>query len=139
MASVRESFDCCGTSGASTFTFLANLGYYGRHFKGERGTTLGDVISSTLFNILLDAIIRHWYGEVSLVETVGIGRTATHLMWYVDDSKLSGYDPLLIQQALDILLDLLARTGMQVNTRKAKTMIVIGGKIIARQSSLAYK
>jgi hypothetical protein len=50
-----------------------------------------------LFNILIDAIIRHWYEEVSLIETVGIARTDTHLMWYVDDSKLSGHDPLVIQ------------------------------------------
>jgi hypothetical protein len=71
--------------------------YYGRHFKGEHGTTQGDVISGTLFNILIDAIIRHWYEEVSLIETVGIARTDTHLMWYVDDSKLSGHDPLVIQ------------------------------------------
>jgi hypothetical protein len=33
-------------------------------------------------------------------------------MWYVDDNKLSGRDP-LIQQALNLLVDLLKRTGMQ--------------------------
>jgi hypothetical protein len=114
-------------------------GYYGRHFKGERGTTQGDVISGTLFNILIDAITRHWYHEVSLIETVGIARTDTHLMWYVDDSKLSGHDPLVIQQALNLLVDLLARTGMQVNTGKTKTMIITGAKITARQSTPAYK
>jgi hypothetical protein len=61
-------------------------------------------------------------------------------MRYVDDSKLSGQDPFLIQQTLDLLVDLLARTGMQVNTREIKTMIVTcGAKIIARQSTPAYK
>jgi hypothetical protein len=114
-------------------------GYYGQHFIGERGTTQGDIISGTLFNILIDAIIRHWYEEVSLIETVGIARPDTHLMWYVDDSKLSGHDPLVIQQALDLLVDLFARTVMQDNTRKTKTMIVTGGRIIARQSTPAYK
>jgi hypothetical protein len=59
-------------------------------------------------------------------------------MWYVDDSKLSEHDPLVIQQALDLLVDLLARTGMQVNTRKSKTMIITGGRIIARLSTPAY-
>jgi hypothetical protein len=34
-------------------------GYYGRHFKGEGGTTQSDVISGTLLNILIDAIIRY--------------------------------------------------------------------------------
>jgi hypothetical protein len=60
-------------------------------------------------------------------------------MWYVDDSKISGHDPLVIQRALNVLADLLARTGMQVNTRKTKTMIVTGGRIIALQSTPAYK
>jgi hypothetical protein len=53
-------------------------------------------------------------------------------MWYVDDHRL-------IQQALDLLMDLLDRTGMQVNIRKTKKMIVTGCKIIARQSTPVYK
>jgi hypothetical protein len=114
-------------------------GYYGRYFKGERGTTQGDVISGTLFNILIDAITRHWYHEISLIESIGIGQTDTRLMWYVDDNKLHGHDPVVIQQSLDILVDLLARTGMQVNIGKTKAMIVTGGKGIARQSTPAYK
>jgi hypothetical protein len=88
---------------------------------------------------MIDAIIRHWYKEVSLIEIVGIARTDTHLMKYVDESKPSGHNPLVIRQALDLLVDLLARTGMWVNTQKTKTMIVTGGKIIARQSNPAYE
>lgn len=61
-------------------------------------------------------------------------------MFYVSDSKLSGHDLAIIQRAsLNILVDLLALAGMTVNVRKTKAMIVTGGIIIARQSTLAYK
>jgi hypothetical protein len=128
MASARESFDCCGTPGESTFVaeLLEKAPLRSSPIWVLRSIrrTRHYVISGTLFNILIDAIIRHWYEEVSLIETVGIART-------VDDRNLSGQDPLVIRQALDLLV--------QVNTLKTKTMIVTGGRIIAQQSTPAYK
>ena len=35
-------------------------GYYGTSFKGERGVTQGDPLSPTLFNVVVDAVVRHW-------------------------------------------------------------------------------
>ena len=35
-------------------------GYYGTAFKGERGVTQGDPLSPTLFNVVVDAVVRHW-------------------------------------------------------------------------------
>ena len=34
--------------------------YYGTAFKGERGVTQGDPLSPTLFNVVVDAVVRHW-------------------------------------------------------------------------------
>ena len=34
-------------------------GYYGTAFKGERGVTQGDPLSPTIFNVVVDAIVRH--------------------------------------------------------------------------------
>ena len=34
--------------------------YYGKGFKGERGVTQGDPISPTIFNVVVDAVVRHW-------------------------------------------------------------------------------
>ena len=42
-------------------TMLARAGgYYGTGFKGERGVTQGDPLSSTIFNVVVDAVVRHW-------------------------------------------------------------------------------
>ena len=34
-------------------------GYYSKVFKGERGVTQGDPLSPTIFNVVVDAIVRH--------------------------------------------------------------------------------
>ena len=35
-------------------------GYYGKAFKGARGLTQGDPLSPTIFNVVVDAVVRHW-------------------------------------------------------------------------------
>ena len=35
-------------------------GYYGTDFQGERGVTQGDPLSPTIFNVVVDAVVRHW-------------------------------------------------------------------------------
>ena len=34
-------------------------GYYGTGFKGERGVTQGDLLSPTIFNVVVDVVVRH--------------------------------------------------------------------------------
>ena len=35
-------------------------GYYGEAFKGARGVTQGDLLSPTIFNAVVDAVVHHW-------------------------------------------------------------------------------
>ena len=35
-------------------------GYYGTDFWGERGVTQGDPLYPTIFNVVVDAVVRHW-------------------------------------------------------------------------------
>ena len=35
-------------------------GYYGTAFQGARGMTKGDPLSPTIFNLLVDAVVRLW-------------------------------------------------------------------------------
>ena len=47
-------------------------GYYGTTFGGERGVKQGDPLSPTIFNVVVDAVVRHWVnGIVEEAETRG--------------------------------------------------------------------
>ena len=35
-------------------------GYYGTSFEGERGVMQGDLLSPTIFNVVVDAVVWHW-------------------------------------------------------------------------------
>ena len=42
-------------------SMVARVGnYYGTLFKGHRWVTQGDPLSPTIFNIVVDEVIRHW-------------------------------------------------------------------------------
>ena len=78
-------------------------GYYGAAFKGDWGVTQGDLLSPTIFNVMLDVVLRHW---VTLMvegaeETKGVYKrvgirmpSSTHTMaWFNfrtrDDSRVN--------------------------------------------------
>ena len=45
----------------------ANVGgHYGPAFQSQRGVTQGDLFSHTIFNVVVDAIIRHWLTVVGV-------------------------------------------------------------------------
>ena len=47
-------------------------GYYSTAFKGERGVTQGDPLSPTIFNVMVDAVVRNWVnGLVDEAEAKG--------------------------------------------------------------------
>ena len=35
-------------------------GYYGEAFKGARDVTQGDLLSPTIFYVVVDVVVRHW-------------------------------------------------------------------------------
>ena len=41
------------------------VGYYGESFHGDRDVTQGDPLSSTISNVLVEAVVRHWESSVA--------------------------------------------------------------------------
>ena len=74
--------------------------YYGPAFLSERGVKQGDVISPTIFNIMIDAVLRHCYRKLSIILNHDI-----NTQFYADDGVTSGEDYLHVQIMLDIMTE----------------------------------
>ena len=67
-------------------------GYYGSEFQVSRGVTQGDLLSPTIFNVVVDALVRHWVAV--MVEIVdkksGRGQEVRHqnTLFYADDGMV---------------------------------------------------
>ena len=107
-------------------------GYYGRPFVAERGVRAGDVISPTVFNVLVDAVLRQWdYAHrPTPVEEMAL--------FYVDDGAIAGTDPRRVQASIDLIARGFASFGLVMNADKTKFMTMTGGKRRLRLSRVAY-
>ena len=72
-------------------------GYYWEAFKGARGVTQGKPLSPTIFNVVVDAVLRHWVTvEMAKYEKRGErGNEGRHqaALFYAEDSMVALSDP----------------------------------------------
>ena len=101
------------------------LGRYGEPFKAGRGVTQGGHVSTKIFNIMVDAIIREWLclvlDDEAAREEV---QEAVRLFWaifYADDGYILSRSARQLQESFDILIDLYERVGLRTNTKKRKS------------------
>ena len=96
--------------------------YYGKGFKGGRGVTQGDPLSTTIFNVVVDAVVRHWLTiTVQEAERRGErGREGQHqaALFCADDGMLASSDPQWLQWAFTQLVRLFNRVGLKTNCNK---------------------
>lgn len=114
-------------------------GCYGEAFKPTRGTTQGDVISPTLFNIEVDAILRCWFLDLGLPDSTQKSLKPVvqdfHVLFYVDDGYVGSSISPQLQTAFDKLIQLFDRVGLRTNPNKTKAMTCTPGYLRA----VAYK
>ena len=89
--------------------------YYRAAFKEACGLTQGDPLSPTIFNVVVDATVRHW--GVVMVEGVeergDHGQDGRHqkALFYADDVMVASSDPQWLQGAFSNLVGLFDRVG----------------------------
>ena len=88
--------------------------------------TQGDPLSPTIFNVVVDAVVRHWVTlVVKEAETRGgQGREGRHqaAFFYADDGMVASSDPRWLQRAFSTLVGLFDQVGLNTITGKTVSM-----------------
>jgi hypothetical protein len=111
-------------------------GFFGKPFRASRGVRQGDITSPFIFNIVCDAVIREWESQMNNGTTRE--RKETRAQFYADDGLLSGENPQEVQRAMDIFTNVFTRVGLKMNATKTKAMTMVGSKVYASISKIAY-
>ena len=81
-------------------------GNYGEGFNAERGVTQGGLISSLMFNVCVDAVVREWLHQTLGEEAAhnGLGDQVAEILvaFYIDDGLIASRDPDWLQESFDV-------------------------------------
>ena len=102
-------------------------GFHGPELPATRGTTKGELVSLTLFNVVVDNVIISWMEttvEHQRVDHDGLGETNERCLrvFYVNNGMVSSRESDCIHQAMNVLVGLLIRHGLAANVIKSCKM-----------------
>jgi hypothetical protein len=108
-------------------------GSYGEPFSAGQGVTQGGPLSSLMFNVCVDAVVREWLRQCLGDDAawMGIGEAVRdHVVaFFADDRLVAARCPEWLQSSFTILIHLFERIGLQTNAAKTKVMTCLPGKI----------
>ena len=84
---------------------------------------MGVPLSPTIFNVVVGAVVRHWFDVMveSADKQSGRGQEGRHqnALFYVDGGMVAVLDPRWLQGAFSTLVGLVDRVGLNTNVGKA--------------------
>ncbi len=116
-------------------------GSFGKPFSAYRGVTQGGPLSSLMFNVCVDAVIREWLWRTMNIEAaLGIFVEASReiVAFFVDNGLVGLREPVWLQGALNVLVKLFESIGLRTNPDKMKVMMCIPGTIWVAHTEEAY-
>ena len=106
---------------------VRTCGYYRTAFQGYRGVTQGDLLSPTIFNVVVDAVVRHLVTGVTAEAEAWreLRKEGRHqaALFYADNGMVASSDPGWLQGAFNTLVGLFDRVGLRTNVRKTVGML----------------
>ena len=118
-------------------------GYHGAPFQPTRGATQGGIVSPTLFNVVVDAVVRHWFQSLGLdnVAIWGLRYLVRDCSvgFYAGDGLIASRGSGWLQQAFDVLVLLFEQVGLKANSTKTKVMVCSPGAIRTHVSHEAHR
>ncbi len=91
-------------------------GSYGRPFHTFWGVTQGGPLSSLKFNVCVDAVIREWLRRLLSKGAArgDFGEASREIVaFFVDNGLVGSRDPVWLQGALDVLVELFESIGLR--------------------------
>ena len=91
--------------------------------------TQGDPLSPTIFNVVVEAVVRHWVTSViadaDAEERGNMVREGIHqaALFYADDGMVASSDPRWLQGVFSTLVGLFDRVGLRKNFGKTVVMV----------------
>ena len=120
--------------------------YHKETFIPYHGATQGSVVSPTLFNVLVDAVVQKWWADVMDDMTTansglqGDDVGCMSLLFYTNNSAIGSKDHEWLQNTTQHLCNLFRDcTGLEPNIKKTETMSCHPGAIRGWCSMEGYK
>jgi hypothetical protein len=116
-------------------------GSFGKPFAAFWGITQGGTLSSIMFNVCVDAVIREWLcWMINKDTTSGVFSEACReiVAFFVDDGLVGSRDPIWLQSATEVLVTLFEGIGLRTNHDKTKVMMCVPGNIRVAHTEAAY-
>jgi hypothetical protein len=111
-------------------------------FPVGRSVTQGDIPSPTIFNMIVDTVVRYWVSEILEDEDTAIDGGAGWLeisaLFYADDGFLSSHNADKLQKSNNFLVELVHRMKLYPKKIKTKSMACLPGSIQGHISGSEY-
>jgi hypothetical protein len=108
-------------------------GNFGEPFGAGRGVTQGRPLSSLMFNVCVNAVVREWLRQCLGDDAawLGIGKSVRDhvVVFFVNDGLVRARCLEWLQSSFTILINLFQRIGLKTNAAKTKAMMCLPGKI----------
>ena len=117
-------------------------GYYGTDFQGDRGVTQEDPLYPTIFNLVVDLVVRHCVtGFLKESEAIGeLVQEGRHqvALFCANDGMFALLDPVWLQGSFNALVGLFGRVVLQTNVGKTVGMVCHPCQAAGNLTTAAY-